>query len=76
MVSNQFMRGISLALLMRSVEFRCELTLESAACLFELSFSPCHVSQQCVQLLWTQYQQSEHKYEQDFGAKTHDSPLS
>jgi hypothetical protein len=33
------------------------------------------VSQQRVQLLWTQYQQSEHKYEQDFGTQTHDSPL-
>src|SRR5437870_5348474 len=69
------MRGISLTLLMRSVEFRRESRLESPACLFELGFSACHVSQQCVQLLWTQYQQSEHNYEQDFRAKTHDSPL-
>jgi hypothetical protein len=52
---------------MRSVEFCLELRLEAAAGLFELSFSPHHVSQQCVQLLWTQCQQSEHKYEQDFG---------
>jgi hypothetical protein len=29
-----------------------------------------------VQLLWPQYQQSEHKYEQDFRAKTHDSSPS
>jgi hypothetical protein len=28
-----------------------------------------------VQLLWTQYQQSEHKHEQDSGSKTHNSPL-
>jgi hypothetical protein len=28
-----------------------------------------------VQLLWTQYQQAEHKYEQDFGTQTHDSSL-
>jgi len=60
---------------MRSVEFRCELRLEAAARLFELSFSPRHMSQQCVQLLWTQYQQSEHKHEQDFRTQTHDSPL-
>jgi len=68
-------RGISLTPLTRSVEFRRELRLEAAACLFELGFSPCHVSQQCVQLLWTQNQQSEHKHEQDFGTQTHDSPL-
>src|SRR5713226_4601338 len=37
--------------------------------------SPRHVSQQCVQLLWTQNQQSEHKYEEDFGTQTHESPL-
>jgi hypothetical protein len=34
------------------------------------------VSQQCVQLLRTQYQQSEHKHKQNFGSETHDSPLS
>jgi hypothetical protein len=33
------------------------------------------VPQQRVQLLRTQYQQSEQKYEQDFGTQTHDSPL-
>src|SRR2546425_10941027 len=69
------MGGLSLTLVMRSIEFRRELRLEAAACLFELSFSPCHASQQCVQLLWTQYQQSEHNHEQNFRAKTHDSPL-
>ena len=58
-----------------SVVFRRELRLESGACLFQPGFSPCHVSQQSRQLLWTQYQQSERKYEQDFRAKTHDSPL-
>jgi hypothetical protein len=60
---------------MRSVEFRRDLRLEAAARLFELGFGPRHMSQQCVQLLWTQYQQSEHEYEQDFGTQTHDSPL-
>src|SRR5712691_2393352 len=60
---------------MRSVEFRRELRLEAPARLFELGFSPRHVSQQCVQLLWTQNQQSEHKYEEDFGTQTHESPL-
>src|SRR3984893_15347074 len=60
---------------MSSIEFRRELRLEAAACLFELSFRPCQASQQCVQLLWTQYQQSEHKHEQNFRSKTHDSPL-
>jgi hypothetical protein len=69
------MRSISFSTLMCSVEFRRELRLEAAAGLFERSFSPRYVSQQCVQLLWTQYQQSEDKYEQDFGAQTHDSPL-
>jgi hypothetical protein len=69
------LRGISLSFLMRGVEFRHELRLEAAARFFELSLSPRHMSQQCVQLLWTQDQQSEHKYEQDFGTQTHDSPL-
>jgi hypothetical protein len=69
------MRSISFSRLMRSVEFRRELSLETAAGLFKLSFSPRHVSQQCVQLLRTQYQQSEHKHEQDFGTYPHDSPL-
>jgi|ERR1700685_3529057 hypothetical protein len=72
---SSIMRSISFSLLMRSVEFRRELRFEAAAGLFELDFSPRHVSQQRVQLLWTQYQQSEHKYEQDFGSQTHDSPL-
>src|ERR1700674_4481839 len=76
LVPNQFRRGINLLLLMRSIEFCRELRLEAAARLCELGFSPRHLSQQCVQLIWTQYQQSEHKYEQDFGTKTHDSPLS
>jgi len=69
------MRGLSLIPLMRSIEFRRKLRLEDAARLIELSFSPCHAPQQCVQLLWTQYQQSKHKHEQDSGSKTHDSPL-
>src|ERR1700688_5019512 len=60
---------------MRSIEFGRELRLEAAACVFQLSFSSYHVSQQRVQLLWTQYQQSEQKHEQDFRSKTHDSPL-
>jgi len=75
LVPSQFMRSISFCLLMRRVEFCRELRLEAAAGLFELSFSPRYVSQQCVQLLRTQYQQSEHKYEQDFGIQTHCSPL-
>ena len=39
------------------------LPFEAAAGLFELGFSPRHVSQQGVQLLQTEQQQSEHKYE-------------
>src|SRR5580692_12299421 len=69
------MRSISFCVVLHSVEFRRELRLEAAAGLFELSFSPRHVSQQCVQLLRTQYQQAEQEYEQDFGTQTHDSPL-
>jgi transcriptional regulator with GAF, ATPase, and Fis domain len=37
--------------------------------------SPRNVSQHCVQLLWSQYDESEHNHKQDFSAKTHDSPL-
>ncbi len=70
------MRRISFFALVRSVEFRGELNLETAAGLFELSFCARHVSQQYVQLLRTQYQQSEHKDKQDFGTYPHDSPLS
>ena len=66
LVANQFMRSISFTLLVGSFEFRLELRLEAAARLFELSLSPSHMSQQNVQLLWTQYEQSEHQYEQDF----------
>jgi hypothetical protein len=61
---------------MRSVEFRRELRLKAASCLFELGLSPRYASQQRVQLLGTQYQQAEHQHEQDFRSKTHDSPLS
>jgi len=57
------MRSISFSVLLHSVEFRRELRLEAAAGLFELSLRPHHVAQQCVQLLWTQYQQAEHEYE-------------
>jgi hypothetical protein len=60
---------------MGSTEFRRELRFEASAGLFELSFSPRHVSQQRVQLLWTQHQQAKEKYEQDFGTEAHDSPL-
>jgi hypothetical protein len=60
---------------MCSAEFCCELRFEAAARLFELDFSPRQVSQQCVQLLWTQDQQSEHKYEENFGTQAHGSPL-
>jgi hypothetical protein len=47
--------------------------LEAAAGLFELSFSPRHVSQQSVHMLWSQYHESEQKHEQDFRSKAHDS---
>jgi hypothetical protein len=70
-----FMQSISFSLLMRGVEFGLELRLEAAAGFFELRLSSRHVSQQCVHLLWAQYEQSEYEYEQDFGAQTHDSPL-
>src|ERR1700720_1426752 len=69
------MRRLSLSILMRSVELCRELRLETAARLFELGFRPRYMSQQFVQLPWTQYQQSEHKYEQNFRCETHDSLL-
>jgi hypothetical protein len=34
------------------------------------------MSQQGVQLLWTQYEQSEHEDEQDFGSEAQGSPLA
>jgi hypothetical protein len=57
------------------IEFCRELRLEATARVFELGFSPRDVGQHCVQPLRTQYQKREHKQEQDFGAKTHDSLL-
>jgi len=66
---------ISLSFWMRRIEFRRELRLEVAPRLCELSFCARHVSQQRVQLLRTQYQQSEHDYEQDFETQTHVSLL-
>jgi hypothetical protein len=33
------------------------------------------MAQECMQPLWTQYQQPEDNDEQDFGTQTHDSPL-
>jgi len=41
-----FVRSVSLSIHMRSAEFRRELRLEAAACLFEVGFRPRHVSQQ------------------------------
>ena len=75
LVPSQFMRAIGLALPRRSIEFCRQLRLEATARVFELSFSPRHVGQHCVQPLWTQNQEPEHKHEQNFRAKTHDSLL-
>src|SRR5438270_1310183 len=60
----------------RSIEFRRELRLEAACCLFELSLSARDVPQQFVHLLWTHHQQTEYKYEQNFGTEPHASPPS
>src|SRR5215472_1794423 len=72
----QFRRGISFAFLIRSIDFRREVRPEFAPCLFELGFSSRHLRPQTVELLGTQQDQSEHKYEQDFTPNTHDSPLT
>ena len=58
------------------MEFCSELRLYAARRILELGFSPRYVSQRCVQPLRSQYQQCEHKHEQDFSAETHDSLLS
>jgi hypothetical protein len=70
-----FMGGLSLAVVMRSIKVRDELRLYAAGRLLEFSFSPGYVSQHGVQPLWSQDHESEHKHEQDFCSKTHDSPL-
>src|SRR5215469_15352597 len=49
----QFRRGISLTLLMRSVESGPELRPKSVIRLFELGFNLRHLPKQTVQLLWT-----------------------
>src|ERR1700730_190189 len=69
------MRAIGLAIRRCSIEFCRELRFKATARVFELSFSPRNVGQHCVQPLWTQYQEPEHKHEQDFCAKTHDHSL-
>ena len=67
------MRAIGFAIRRCSIEFCRELRFKATARVFELSFSPRNVGQHCVQPLWTQYQETEPKHEQDFCAKTHDS---
>jgi hypothetical protein len=66
------MRAIGLALSMRSLKFGAELRLYAARRILEFSFSPRHVSQHCMQPLWSQYNESEHDHKQDFSAETHD----
>jgi hypothetical protein len=58
------------------VYFCCELRPQATACLFKLGFKARRMSQQSVQLLWTQYKQSEHEDEQDFGSEAQGSPLA
>src|ERR1700722_7818054 len=60
---------------MRSVCVQARHTRVAPVLSLPMRYSPRHVSQQCVHLLWTQHQQSEHKYEQDFGTQAPDSPL-
>jgi hypothetical protein len=75
LVLNQVMRTIRFDFPVTRLKFRAQLRLEAAARFFKLSFSARHVSQDCVQALWTQHQQSEHQHEQDFRAEPHASPL-
>jgi len=70
------MRAIGLALSTRRLKFRAELKLYAARRILELSFVTRHVSQHCMQPLWSQYNEAERNQKQDFSAKTHDSPLS
>ena len=69
------MRTIRFDFPVTRLKFRAQLRLEAAARFFKLSFSARQVSQDCVQALWTQHQQSEHQHEQDFRAEPHASPL-
>src|SRR5580700_6880783 len=59
----------------RSIEFYRELRLYAARRILEFSFSSDHVSQHGLQPLRSQDDESEHKHEQDFRSKSHDSPL-
>ena len=43
--------------------------------ILKLSFCPGHAPEHGVQPLWSQYQESEQKHEQDFRSETHDSLL-
>jgi hypothetical protein len=69
------MQGFSWALLSRSIKLDGDLRLYATRRVLEFSFGPGHVSQHGVQPLWSQYQKSEQKHEQDFRSETHDSLL-
>jgi hypothetical protein len=69
------MRAIRLALLGRSIKLRGELRLYATRRILKFSFRSRHVSQHCVQPLWSQYHEAEHQHEQDFSAEPHDSLL-
>jgi len=66
------MRAIGLALSMRSRRFGAELRLYAVRRILEFSFNPRHLSQHCMQPLWSQYNKSEHDRKQDFSAETQD----
>lgn len=66
------MRGIGKALSRRSFKLSAELRLYAACSVLKFSFSSGHMSQHCVQPLWTQDHESEQKHEQDFRTEPHD----
>jgi hypothetical protein len=57
------------------MEFCREVRLYPARRILEFRFCPRYVSQHRVQPLRSQYQECEHKHDQDFNAETHNSPL-
>jgi len=54
------------------VEFARKLRFETAACLCELSFSPCSVKQQGVKSFRPQHEESKHKRQYDFRSESHE----
>jgi len=70
--SDSFIRAIGFAGTRLGIEFCPELRLETAASLYELSFSPRSVKQHGAESFRPQHEESKHKREYDFRPESHE----